>query len=86
MSCVTLRQDYKAAWGDLWATLKPYADRNELIGVFLGDERIWNGASLANVSTIAATIRSDWPDAIICARATGARCASSGPSKTHTRV
>lgn len=64
--CVTLRTDYRQAWTELWTgTLKAYADKREIVGIFLGDERIWNGASLVNVSTIAQTIREDWPNAII---------------------
>ena len=36
-----------------------------MIGVFLGDENLWDGTSLKNLTTICDTIKKDWPEAII---------------------
>ena len=34
-------------------------------GIFLGDERLYHGASLANLTHVTRLIRRDWPDAVI---------------------
>ena len=35
-----------------------------MIGVFLGDENLWDGTSLENLTTVVDMIKTDWPDAI----------------------
>jgi hypothetical protein len=59
--CLTLRSDYKEAWARLWATIKPLVQNDTYVGVFLGDESMWGGASLANLTTVTDMIKRDWP-------------------------
>eukprot|EP00038_Savillea_parva_P014376 m.215514 g.215514 ORF g.215514 m.215514 type:complete len:344 (-) comp27917_c0_seq1:112-1143(-) len=63
--CVTMRPDIDTYWADTYTTLEPFRANGTLSGIFLGDERMWDGASLANLSYVAHLIRRDWPEAII---------------------
>ena len=63
--CKTLRKDYRQAWTTAWQELEPLKKNGTMIGVFLGDENIWDGASIANLTTVTDMIKADWPEAII---------------------
>ena len=63
--CATIRPDYKSYWAATYLTLKPLIASGAVIGVFLGDERMWDGITAAQTETIGSLIKSDWPKAII---------------------
>lgn len=63
--CKTLRADYKEAWAKAWASLAPFIANKTYIGVFLGDENIWDGTSIANLTAVTDMIKRDWPDGIV---------------------
>eukprot|EP00945_MAST-04E_sp_MAST-4E-sp1_P008905 g8905.t1 len=64
-SCIMLDPDYKASWKKQFATLQPLIKKGILFGIFLGDEHLYFGVTLAEVKTIADLIRTDWPEATI---------------------
>ena len=41
------------------------ARTRQVVGVFLGDERMWSGASLQNLTVVTRLIRRVWPEALI---------------------
>jgi hypothetical protein len=63
--CKTLRADYETAWATAWEELRPLKANGTMLGVFLGDENMWDGASLANLTTVTDMIKRDCPDCII---------------------
>lgn len=60
-----MRHDIDEYWANTSALLTPWRQNGTLAGIFLGDERLYHGASLADLSYVTRLIRSDWPDAII---------------------
>ena len=50
--CLTIRHDYKEAWATAFAAIQPYIKNKTYIGIFLGDENMWDGASIKNLTTI----------------------------------
>ena len=46
--CKTLDPDYKKKWAATFATIEPFINNGTIIGVFLSDEQMWAGATLAN--------------------------------------
>ena len=44
--CVTLDPEYATKWAKVWATIEPYTKNGTILGIFLSDERMWNGATL----------------------------------------
>ena len=63
--CLTIRHDYKEAWATAFASIQPFIKNKTYIGIFLGDENMWDGASIKNLTTITDMIKTDWPEAII---------------------
>merc|ERR1711988_803429 len=64
-ACVTIRHDIDEVWASTFATLRPWINNHTVVGVFLGDERCYHGASLQNLTYIAQLIRRDWPTALV---------------------
>jgi hypothetical protein len=62
--CRTIRPDYVSAWKTLFTDIKPFIANGTYVGVFLGDETMWDGVSLANLTVMTDLIKTDWPDAI----------------------
>jgi hypothetical protein len=63
--CLTMRADYKEAWAAAWAEIQPLVANGTYIGVFLGDENMWAGTSLANLTAVTDLIKADWPTGIV---------------------
>lgn len=63
--CVTIDPDYKSKWQSQWQEIKPLVDSGAIIGVFLGDERMYFGIELSEVKMIADEVRLTFPSAII---------------------
>ena len=64
-SCITIDPNYKASWAKQFAEIKPLIEKGIIFGIFLGDEHLYFGVTLAEVKMIADTIRLDWPEAVI---------------------
>ena len=60
--CVTLSTTYEQDWAELHATLQPHIASGAITGIMLGDERMWDGISIANLTRLTATIRASWPN------------------------
>ena len=63
--CVTLSATYEQEWAALHTTLKPHIASGAIVGIMLGDERMWDGISMANLTRLTRTIRASWPAAIL---------------------
>eukprot|EP00039_Didymoeca_costata_P002707 m.62050 g.62050 ORF g.62050 m.62050 type:complete len:356 (+) comp11478_c0_seq1:181-1248(+) len=63
--CKTLRHDYITAWSEAWKSIQPFVANKTYVGVFLGDENIWDGASIQNLSLVTDMIKKDWPTSLI---------------------
>ena len=64
-NCITIDPNYKEAWQKQFLEIKPLIDKGIIIGIFLGDEHLYFGVTLAEVKLIADLIRLSWPEAII---------------------
>lgn len=63
--CISIRMDFQEYWRQTFASLQPFIANGTYIGIFLGDEHMWNGVSLADLKTACDAIKQLWPDAII---------------------
>lgn len=63
--CVTLSPTWHRQWAAVHATLKPHIASGAVVGLMLGDERMWDGVSMANLTVLTDTIKADWPEAIL---------------------
>lgn len=64
-TCPTIRPDWRSHWDKTLVWLQPFIANRTYFGVFLGDERMWAGLELSNVSTIASYIKQTWPGAVV---------------------
>ena len=64
--CVTMRADIDQYWRGVSETLKPWRENGTVTGIFLGDEVLYHGVSMQNLTYITKLIRADWPEAILC--------------------
>jgi len=63
---LVLVPNFQANWDAAWSGyLQNLAQNYGLIGVFIGDELLWQGLSVDNLSVAAATVRATWPNATI---------------------
>lgn len=63
--CLDIRPDFHDYWRQTFSSLQPFIANGTYIGIFLGDEHMWSGISLASLTTACDTIKRDWPDAIV---------------------
>ena len=47
------------------ATLSPHIASGAVIGVMLGDERMWDGVSIQNLTDLTAQMKHDWPESLL---------------------
>ena len=59
-ACVTLSPTFAADWATLHTQLAPHIASGAVVGIMLGDERMYHGASMANLSAVTAEIRRTW--------------------------
>ena len=64
-NCITIDPNYKQSWKEQFEKIKPLIDKGNIIGIFLGDEHLYFGVTLAEIKLIADLIRLSWPEAII---------------------
>ena len=64
-ACVTLRQDFDEYWRQTLEKLQPWRLNGTVVGIFLGDEQCYHGASMRNLTYVTERIREDWPEALI---------------------
>jgi len=63
--CVTMRHDIDEYWRNVSTEIEPWRKNGSIVGIFLGDERLYHGVSLENLTYVTKLIRRDWPSAII---------------------
>ena len=63
--CKTMREDVEQAWAEAFESIREMIDNGTFIGVFLGDENLWDGTSMQNLSTVSELIKRDWPEAVV---------------------
>ena len=63
--CITIAPDWKARWQAALREIRPLIASGAVVGVFLGDEHLYFGVTLAEVKLVADQIRGDFPAAII---------------------
>ena len=51
--------------GKAFESIREMIDNGTFIGVFLGDENLWDGTSMQNLSTVSELIKRDWPEAVV---------------------
>ena len=64
-ACVTLRKDFDEYWQETLEKLQPWRRNGTVVGIFLGDEQCYHGASMRNLTYVTKRIRNDWPEALI---------------------
>ena len=57
--------DWRENWRQTFAKLQSNIADKSVVGIFLGDERMYFGVSLQNTTNMADLIKKDWPDSII---------------------
>ena len=57
--------DWRENWRQTFAKLQSNIADKSVVGIFLGDERMYFGVSLLNTTNMADLIKKDWPESII---------------------
>ena len=57
--------DWRENWRQTFAKLQSNIADKSVVGIFLGDERMYFGVSLENTTSMADLIKKDWPDSTI---------------------
>ena len=63
--CVTLSPTWREMWAAVHATLSPHIASGAVIGVMLGDERMWDGVSMQNLTDLTDQMKHDWPESLL---------------------
>ena len=62
--CKTLNKNYNAEWKQTFNIIKPFIANGTIVGIFLGDEQMWAGVTMAELTIVTDMIKHDCPACI----------------------